>query len=76
MNTNRIKPDYEDNKLLAVNKANGQHQEINTRILIAKKSNVLHLNNINISVVMPEIFNLNKLIRLDLSFNNIVKLSP
>ena len=76
MNTSRIKPDYEDNKLLAVNKANGQHQEINTRILIAKKSNVLHLNNINISVVMPEIFNLNKLIRLDLSFNNIVKLSP
>lgn len=30
----------------------------------------------NIDVVLPEIFKMKNLIRLDLSFNNIVKLNP
>jgi Leucine-rich repeat (LRR) protein len=30
----------------------------------------------NIAQVLPEVFKMDKLVRLDLSFNNIVKLSP
>lgn len=30
----------------------------------------------NLSAVLPEVFSIQKLLRLDLSFNNIVKLSP
>ena len=71
-----IKPHFEHNKGLAVNKANAQHNEIKTRLEIAKRSNALHLNNMNLNSVLPEVFKMVKLIRLDLSYNNIVKLSP
>ena len=30
----------------------------------------------NLDVVMPEVFKMTNLVRLDLSYNNIVKLSP
>jgi len=71
-----IKPHFQPNKLLAVNKSNAQHNEIKTRLEIAKRSNALHINNMNLDSVLPEIFKMDKLIRLDLSYNNIVKLSP
>ena len=71
-----IKPHFEHNKNLAVNKSNAQHNEIKTKLEIAKRSNALHLNNMNLNSVIPEVFKMLKLIRLDLSYNNIVKLSP
>jgi len=71
-----IAPHFEPNKLLAVNKSNAQHNEVRTRLTVAKRSNALHLNQMNIDVVMPDVFKLTNLVRLDLSFNNIVKLSP
>jgi Leucine-rich repeat (LRR) protein len=72
----QIKAHFEPNKLLAVNQRNGQHQEVQARLTVAKKSNALHLNQLNLDVVLPEVFRLSNLVRLDLSFNNIVKLSP
>ena len=71
-----IRADFKPNKLLAVNKNNAQHKEVATRMTIAKKSNALHLNQMNIDIVMPEVFAMKNLVRLDLSFNAIVKLSP
>jgi len=46
------------------------------RIVTAQKSNALHLSQMNLDLVLPEVFKLTNLVRLDLSFNNIVKLSP
>ena len=43
---------------------------------VAKKTNALHLNQLNMDTVLPEVFALTNLVRLDLSLNNIVKLSP
>jgi Leucine-rich repeat (LRR) protein len=71
-----ITADYKPNKNIATNKANGQHNEIKSRFIIAQRSNALHLSNMNIAQVLPEVFKMDKLVRLDLSFNNIVKLSP
>ena len=71
-----ITADFKPNKLLATNKANGQHNEIKTRYVQASRSNALHLSQMNLDQVLPEIFNMVTLIRLDLSFNNIVKLDP
>ena len=71
-----IEPNFKANKLLAVNKSNAQHNEIKTRMTIAQKSNALHLNNMNLDIVLPDVFKMKNLLRLDLSFNNIVKLSP
>jgi Leucine-rich repeat (LRR) protein len=71
-----IKPHFEPNKLLAVNKSNAQHNEIKTRLTVSLKSNALHLNQMNLDCVLPEVFKMQNLIRLDLSYNNIVKLSP
>jgi Leucine-rich repeat (LRR) protein len=72
----QIRSDFEPNKLLATNKSNAQHNEVRTRMTLAKKTNSLHLNQLNIDAILPEIFTLVNLTRLDLSFNNIVKLSP
>jgi len=71
-----IAPHFQPNKMLAVNKSNKQHNEIKTRIVVAQKSNALTINNMNLDSVFPEIFKMNNLLRLDLSYNNIVKLSP
>jgi hypothetical protein len=71
-----IKAEFAANRLLATNKGNGQHDEIKTRLSLAKKTNCLHLNQLCLDVVLPEVFSLKNLTRLDLSFNNIVKLSP
>ena len=71
-----IKSEFSANKLLATNKANGQHDEVRTRLALAKKTNSLHLNQLCLDTVLPEVFSLKNLVRLDLSFNNIVKLSP
>jgi len=71
-----ITADFRPNKLLATNKSNGQHNEVKTRIVTAQKSKSLHLANMNLDVVLPEVFKLTMLTRLDLSFNNIVKLDP
>jgi len=72
----RIAPKFTPNKLLAVNKSNAQHNELKTRITVSLKSNALCLNQMNLTTVLPEIFKLKNLVRLDLSYNNIVKLSP
>ncbi len=61
---------------MATNKSNAQHNEVRTRLTLAKKTNSLHLNQLNLDSVIPEVFSLVNLVRLDLSFNNIVKLSP
>jgi hypothetical protein len=50
-----IKPDYVNNKNLAVNKSNAQHNELKTRLEIAKKSNALHFNQMNLSNIMSEV---------------------
>lgn len=71
-----ITADFKHNKMLATNKSNGQHNEIKARVIVAQRSNALHLSNMNISQVLPEVFKMTALIRLDLSFNNLVKLSP
>ena len=42
----------------------------------AQKSNALHLSQMNLDKVLPEVFTMTNLLRLDLSFNNIVKLDP
>jgi hypothetical protein len=51
----KIKPKFTANKLLAVNKSNKQHDEIKNRIRISQKSNALHLSQMNIDIVMPEV---------------------
>jgi hypothetical protein len=71
-----ITADFQHNKMLATNKANGQHNEIKSRMIIAQRSHALHLSNMSLSQVLPEVFGMVSLVRLDLSFNNIVKLSP
>ena len=71
-----ITADYKANKMLATNKSNGQHNEVKSRLIVAQRSNALHLSNMNISQVLPEVFTMVSLVRLDLSFNNLVKLSP
>lgn len=50
-----IKPDFTQNKSLAVNKSNAQHNELKTRMEIAKKSNALHFNQMNLSNILPEV---------------------
>ena len=50
-----LKSDFTLNKLLATNKNNAQHNEIKTRMGIAKKTNSLHLNQLNIDIVLPEV---------------------
>ena len=42
--SNTIKPNFVPNKSLAVNKSNAQHNELKTRLEVAKKSNALHFN--------------------------------
>jgi len=74
--SSKIQPHFQPNKLLAVNKSNADHNEIKTRMTVALKTNALHLNQMNIDKPQPEIFKLLNLVRLDLSYNNIVKLSP
>ena len=71
-----ITADFKPNKLLATNKSNAQHNEIKTRMTQAQKSNALHLSQMNLDVVIPEVFSMTNLVRLDLSFNNIVKMNP
>jgi hypothetical protein len=39
-----ITADFKPNKLLATNKSNASHNEVKSRIEIAKKSNSLHLS--------------------------------
>jgi len=39
-----ITADFKPNKLLATNKSNASHNEVKSRIEIAKKSNNLHLS--------------------------------
>lgn len=50
-----IKKDFQPNKLLATNKNNAQHNEIQTRLKVAQKTNALHLNQLNIDIVLPEV---------------------
>ena len=71
-----ITADFKPNKLLAVNKSNGQHNEVKTRMVSAQRSHALHLSQMNLDEVLPEVFAMKNLIRLDLSFNNLVRLSP
>ena len=69
-----ITADFKPNKLLAVNNSNSAHNEIKSRIEVAKRSNSLHLSQLNLDVVLPAVFKLSNLTRLDLSFNNLVRL--
>ena len=50
-----IKKDFKPNKLIATNKGNSQHNEIKTRMTVALKTNALHLNQLNLNVVLPEV---------------------
>ena len=50
-----INPNFKVNKLLAVNKSNGQHNEIKTRLVVAAKSNALSLGNMNLDIVLPDV---------------------
>jgi hypothetical protein len=50
-----IKSEFTANKLLATNKDNSQHNEIKTRIALSKKTNSLHLNQLNIDIVLTEV---------------------
>ena len=50
-----IEPNFNPNKLLAVNKSNKQHDEIKTRMITAQKSNALHINNMNLDTVLPSV---------------------
>ena len=70
-----ISADFKPNKLLATNKANSAHNEVKARMELAKKSNSLHLSQMNLDVVLPQVFKMTNLIRLDLSFNNLVRLN-
>lgn len=69
-----ITADFRPNKLLATNKSNSAHNEVKSRVEIAKKSNSLHLSQMNLDVVLPHVFKMMNLVRLDLSFNNLVRL--
>ena len=71
-----IKSDFKPNKLLATNKANQSHNEVKSRMEIAKRSNNLHLSQMNLDHVLPQVFKMTSLTRLDLSFNNLVRLDP
>lgn len=71
-----ITADFKPNKLLATNKSNAQHNEVKTRLVTAQKSKSLHLSNMNLDCVLNEVFKLTNLVRLDLSYNNIVRLDP
>ncbi len=51
----QIKADFMPNKKLATNKSNGQHNEIKTKLAVALKTKALHLNQLNINHVMPEV---------------------
>jgi len=51
----KITAHFKPNKMLAVNKSNAQHDEIKTRLTVAKKSNALHLNQMNIDTVLPDV---------------------
>ena len=50
-----IQPHFNANKLLAVNKSNAQHNEIKTRMTVAQRSKALHLNQMNLDTVLPEV---------------------
>ena len=50
-----IKSEFTPNKIVATNKNNAQHNEIKARIAIAKKTNSLHLNQLNIDIILPEV---------------------
>lgn len=55
MKSSYIKPHFDANKKLAVNKSNAQHNEIKTRMTVALRSNALSVSNMNIDVVMPDV---------------------
>lgn len=50
-----IKADYKHNKLISTNKNNAQHNEIKTRMKVAAKTNALHLNQLNLDSILPEV---------------------
>lgn len=50
-----IKSEFTPNKQLATNKNNAQHNELKTRLALARKTNALHLNQLNINSVFPEV---------------------
>ena len=50
-----IKADFEGNKVLSINKSNGQHNEIATKFKLAQKSGALHANSLNLDYIIPEV---------------------
>lgn len=50
-----IQSEFQPNKLLAVNKGNAQHNEVKTRLALARKTNSLHLNQLNLDTVLVEV---------------------
>jgi len=71
-----MKAEYIPNRCLQVTKTTNQHNEIKSKIQLTKKTNILHLSNLNLDFIFPEVFKLVNLIRLDLSFNSLVQVSP
>jgi hypothetical protein len=58
-----IKSEFTPNKLLATNKANAQHNEIKTRMALAKKTNSLHLNQLNLDTILNEVSRILNLVK-------------
>mmetsp|Transcript_8619 Transcript_8619/g.9795 ORF Transcript_8619/g.9795 Transcript_8619/m.9795 type:complete len:104 (+) Transcript_8619:3-314(+) len=69
-----IEPDYEANSNQPISKS-GLHRELVAKIKLSKKSKSLHFCSLNLDYIPSEVFSLTKLIRLDLSYNNLVKIS-
>ena len=70
-----LKTEFKSNWLVTTNPSNTQHNEIKTKLSQAGQTKILHLNNYNLDTILPGVIKLGcTLIRLDMSFNNIVKI--
>jgi len=69
-----MKAEFVPNQCLTLVKTTSQHNELKAKLQLAKKTNVLHLSSLNLDVIFPEVFTLTNLVRLDLSFNNLVQI--
>lgn len=71
-----LEADYAPNSSLSRTQKSNNHDEINTRIKTAAATSSLHLNNMNLDNLdsFGDLFKLTSLVRLDLSYNNLVRL--
>ena len=50
-----MKAEFVPNQCLGLVKTTNQHNELKTKILVSKKTGVLHLSNLNLDFVLPEV---------------------